>query len=267
MTPLKAIIKAILPERLRRSLQLARIAHLEGKQWHMLSWGAPATYRQDGLLSVHATGFDCDPRFAEAYAKGKATGSWGLSEVHWRAYIACWFAQHVIELGGGDFIEAGANRGGTALTIINYLGSNAFVDRKYYLLDTFNGLDPSQLTQNEAYKMKRFGQPYVECYEDVKQTFRDYNFVNLVRGPIPGTLPEVESKRIIYLHIDLNSAKPEVATLRYFWDKIVVGGVVLFDDYGWYESKDQRQALDALATEYHTKILALPTGQGLLIKT
>ena len=53
---------------------MARIANLEGKTWHMLSWGAPATYKQDGLLSVHATGFDRDPRFHEAYAKGRQPG-------------------------------------------------------------------------------------------------------------------------------------------------------------------------------------------------
>ena len=100
------------------------------------------------------------------------------------------------------------------MTIINYLGADAFINRSYYLLDTFRGLESTQLTKNELDKLNRFGQPYSECYEDVKRTFREFAFVKLIRGIIPNTLLEVPSQKVVFMHIDLNSAKPEVATLR-----------------------------------------------------
>ena len=264
---IKNAVKRVLPEIWLRRLRLARIAELEGDQWHMLWWGAPATYRQDGLLSVHATGFDHDPDFLTAYMKGRSTGSWGLSEVHWRAYIACWAGWHALRLGDGDFVETGTNRGGTALTIIEYLGDKAFAGRKFFLLDTFSGMDYSLLTPKELEKFRRSGQPYTECYEDVKKTFAKYDFVRLIKGSIPGTLSEVTPARVVFLHIDMNSAKPEVAAIEHFWGRMPSGAIALFDDYGWVESKEQRSALDEFAKTKSVKILALPTGQGILIKS
>jgi O-methyltransferase len=267
MNLIKNAIKKILPEAWSGRIRMAGIAYMEELGWHMLHWGAPATYRQDGLLSVHATGFDSDMRFQKAYAIGKATGSWGASEVHWRAYVACWAGWHALRLGNGDFVEAGTNRGGTALTMIHYLGDEAFLGRQFFLMDTFAGMDDDELTANEREKFQRTPQSYKECFEDVRRTFLSREFVRLVRGSIPGTLSQVQSKRVLFLHIDMNSAKPEVATIAHFWESIPIGGIVLFDDYGWVESREQKNALDEYVKEKAVKILALPTGQGLLIKS
>jgi hypothetical protein len=267
MSKLKSLAKRALSQRILNVLRMLRIGHLEGKQWHILHWGAPATYCQDGLLSVHATGYDSDQRFLAAYEKGRSTGSWGESQVHWRAYVACWAGLHALKLGAGDFVEAGSNRGGTALTMVDYLGSKAFSGRRFYLMDTFSGMDFSLLTAGELQKFRMTGQPYKECYEEVKSTFSPYPFVTLIRGAIPGTLSQVNPERVVFLHIDMNSAKPEVAAMEYFWDRLVPGAVVLFDDYGWMESREQKAALDEFASSRSTKILAMPTGQGLLLKT
>ena len=38
---------------------------------------------------------------------------------------------------------------------------------------------------------------------------------------------------IIYLHIDLNSSELTLAALDFFFPKLVHGGIIIFDDYGW----------------------------------
>jgi len=64
----------------------------------------------------------------------------------------------------------------------------------------------------------------------------------------------------------MNIAVAELAVLTHFWDNIVPGGIVLFDDSGWMAYQKQKQVLDDFTSRHGVKILNLPTGQGLLIK-
>jgi len=43
--------------------------------------------------------------------------------------------------------------------------------------------------------------------------------------------------------------------------------MVLLDDYGFVSYEEQKNALNVFAREKDIEILALPTGQGLIIKT
>jgi O-methyltransferase len=88
----------------------------------------------------------------------------------------------------------------------------------------------------------------------------------LVKGSIPDTLNDVQIEDICFLHIDMNCALPEVEALKFFWDKMVKGGMVILDDYGWLYHIEQKRAIDEFAKPKGINILTLPTGQGILIK-
>jgi len=79
------------------------------------------SYAQDGLYTLHCADFMRDEHFAKAYAAGEATGSWSGAAVHWRVYVACWFAERASSL-EGDLIECGVNRGGISRAIVSYMG-------------------------------------------------------------------------------------------------------------------------------------------------
>ena len=64
----------------------------------------------------------------------------------------------------------------------------------------------------------------------------------------------------------MNIAAPEVAALEFFWDKLVIGAVVLLDDYGFQHYAEQYEAMNDFAAKHNVAIATLPTGQGLLIK-
>ena len=64
----------------------------------------------------------------------------------------------------------------------------------------------------------------------------------------------------------MNAEAPERAALEFFWDRVVPGGVVFLDDYAFRGHDAQRRSFDAFAEEHRVGILALPTGNGLLIK-
>jgi len=65
----------------------------------------------------------------------------------------------------------------------------------------------------------------------------------------------------------MNCAEPEVKALDYFWDKIVTGGIVILDDYSQPMHVEQRDAIDRFCLTKNSKVLSLPTGQGLIVKS
>src|SRR5437764_15424953 len=133
------------------------------------------TYMEDGLITRHNADFLNDPKFAAAYAKGKATGSWGNMNPRWRVYTACWAAAHAANL-PGDFVECGVNRGGMALAIMEYVNFNS-LGKQFFLLDTFSGFPEG----SQAASPNR-GQ-YSDCYDEVVKTFASYPGARIIRGP------------------------------------------------------------------------------------
>ena len=61
--------------------------------------------------------------------------------------------------------------------------------------------------------------------------------------------------------------QPEVAALEFFWDKMLPGGIIILDDYGYPGAMDQKLAHDAFAASKGAMILGLPTCQGLILKS
>lgn len=222
------------------------------------------TYAQDCLYTTVNADFMHDKRFARAYAKGRSLmlDAWGDYQFHWRAYVVCWAADRAKDL-PGDFVECGVNTGMLDRMVIDYVDFAA-LPKTFYLMDTFRGMDEAYSTDAEMKRSHHMG--YVDVYEQVKKTFAQFPNVRLVKGPIPDTLPLVPSKSIAYLSIDMNCVAPEIAALEFFWDKVVSGGVIIFDDYGFPGHETQKHAHDAFAVQKGVSILALPTGQGLIIK-
>ena len=77
---------------------------------------------------------------------------------------------------------------------------------------------------------------------------------------------EVAASAIAYLSLDMNWAVPEQRAAEYFWDRIVPGGIILHDDYGFKLHEEQRKMMDRFAASRGVQVLALPTGQGIILK-
>ena len=100
----------------------------------------------------------------------------------------------------------------------------------------------------------------------MRATFAEYPNVILIRGRVPATLPLVPSERIAYLCLDMNAVAPEISAITYFWNRIVPGGMILLDDYGFRAHAAQQRAFDLFARQHRVRILSLPTGHGLIVK-
>jgi O-methyltransferase len=218
------------------------------------------TYAEDGIIASRNNDFLFSGKFANAYKSGKATGSWGDMDLRWRVYVCCWAGQRAMSL-PGDFVECGVNRGGMASAVMKYTNFSES-DKIFYLLDTYCGI-PEEMKSSSA----TLDFDYPDCYDDVCKTFSHVSNARIVRGAIPSTLPQVESQQIAYLALDMNSSSPEIAAAEFFWDKIVSGGLIVLDDYCYSKHfMDQKLAFDNLSHQLSTEVLALPTGQGIILK-
>jgi len=227
-------------------------------------------FAYDGLHTdpriIHNHDFMRDPRYVRAYNLGyEALGH--DHKMFWRLHVALWAASCGAKL-EGDFVECGVWRGFLSTAILNYVDWPR-LNKHFYLFDTYAGLDERHLTQGELanqQKLDHFKHYFTDCYDFVKQHFAAYNRVHVVRGTVPETLNQVKIDKVAFISIDMNCVLPEVAAAEHFWDRMAPGAVMLLDDYGFVSYEEQKRGFDKFAVGKGVEILALPTGQGIIIK-
>jgi O-methyltransferase len=238
--------------------------YAELKRPELNHFHGPITYDTDSLKTSNNCDFIHEARFAKAYAEAAATKPWEGFTLQWRTYIVCWFADHVKDL-EGDFVECGVNTGAYAKAVISYVDFN-HLNKTFFLLDTFEGMVEAMVSEPErkAGVSSYFGS-YKNVYDQVRNTFAA-DRVKIIKGAVPETLPQCTAQKIAYLSIDMNCVAPEIAAAHYFWDKLVPGGVMILDDYGFPQHINQKIAFDQFAKEKGVEILCLPTAQGIVLK-
>ena len=236
---------------------------------HSIFWG-------DRMLTLDkALGFLADPTFTAAWEQVRGAHDYDqyddAQSIAWRLNTLVWAAKAALRLPEGDFVECGVFQGDMSLVVLQasgILGSG----RRLYLFDSFEGIDPGRLIDGEYSSFTN----YVEManshyrkpglYEGVVARFTPYPEVSVHKGFLPESLEGRTPDKIAWLHIDLNAAKPEVDTLTALFDRIVPGGLIVLDDYGWLPFKAQRDSEDLFFAERGYTVLEMPTGQGLIVK-
>lgn len=213
------------------------------------------TFWDDGMATVHNFNFIYDKRFLEAY---KISGETDIG-MGFRVYNYCWAAKQASHL-DGDYVECGVKEAMFSRAMTHYVEFEKLVDKKLYLLDTYDGLIKEQITDKEHFYS------YPSVYEEVKEYFKKYPNVEIIKGLVPDTLSQIKSNKICYLSIDMNCAYPEVKTLEGLWDKMVSGGIIILDDYAYKGHQVQMKAIDKFIKNKGVKVLNLTCGQGMIIK-
>jgi len=144
----------------------------------------------------------------------------------------------------GDLVECGCARGGSAALMalsLRQLGEH----RKLWLFDTFEGL-PAPTAEDPDYEIAElFTGSCLGQLEDVRELFRDQGVadgVEFVKGLFQDTIPHSPVERIALLHIDGDWYESVKVCLDALYDKVVPGGIIQFDDYGYW--KGARKAVD-----------------------
>jgi O-methyltransferase len=214
-----------------------------------------AWFLADNLMTYgHTRGFLTDQRFVAAVvAAAPKPMERGLA---WRTHTMCWAAQSCEKL-DGDFVECGTYEGYTMEVVLHYL--HGLPGRRLWLYDLFN-------PTGAAGEGKPMPEHSPRLYERVRARFERWPNVTVTRGKVPDILATVAPERIAFLHIDMNNAAAELGAMERLFDRLVTGGIVVLDDYGWTGYRDQKAAADVFAAARGLSVLELPTGQGMLLK-
>ncbi len=174
----------------------------------------------------------------------------------WRTYILEYFINRTLQL-EGDIFELGVLTGDTADYLCKSVISSS-INKTFYLIDLFEWKDGDKHTKREELFIENL-------FRRTEERFQRYNFVKIIEGDVRDRLPEIKPEKVSFAHIDLNNPEAEEFSLNYLAPRMVKGGCIIFDDYGWWGYSDQKKSIDAAVESLSMSILELPTGQGLLM--
>jgi O-methyltransferase len=162
--------------------------------------------------------------------------------------------RHSIE---GDVVECGVWRGGSMMAAARTLIAAGDTSRDLFLFDTFEGMPPPSQAD-----VRHDGRPASELLananpdtswvwavaqlDDVRERFASLPYpdprVHFVKGKVEDTIPESAPDRIAVLRLDTDWYESTAHELEHLYPRLVPGGVLLLDDYGYWEGA--RRAVD-----------------------
>jgi hypothetical protein len=154
----------------------------------------------------------------------------------------------------GDLVECGCAQGGSAALMALTL-AQANAQRRLWLFDTFAGLPAPTLGDPDFEIADLFTGTCVGTVAEVRGLFQRLSVdkeVRLVQGLFQDTMPSAEIRQIALLHIDGDWYESVKACLENLFDKVVPGGIVQFDDYGYWQGA--RKAVDEFFAKRGIKV-------------
>jgi len=156
----------------------------------------------------------------------------------------------------GDFVELGTWRGGSAKIVMESLLESHLENVPHcWLFDSFTGMpDPTEhdriIDGKHASEYKHLGMPdddsktYDICCKYLSHVDYPKTHLHIIKGMFEDTFPvyENEISEISILHVDCDWYDSVKQSLNTFYDKTVIGGYIILDDYGTWDGA--RKAVD-----------------------
>jgi hypothetical protein len=133
-----------------------------------------------------------------------------------------------------------------------------------HLFDTFAGMPAEAAKDPSRHKESDFGDASLDAIRNYLQHFP---FVALHPGFIPETFKAVKDSKFAFVHIDVDLYQTTKDCCAFFYDRMVSGGVMIFDDYGFPRYRfAEKQAADEFFSDKAESLISLATGQCIVIK-
>jgi len=159
----------------------------------------------------------------------------------------------------GDTAECGAYKGASSFLICRRIAETG---KTHHVFDSFEGLS-SPNKEDGSYWTKGD----LCCNEqEIVKTLKTFKFVVYHKGWIPDRFHEVKKKSFCFVHLDVDLYQPTLDSLSFFYKRMLPGGIILCDDYGFVSCPGAKSAMDQFFAEKPEPVISLTTGQGLVIK-
>ncbi|MET3423411.1 putative O-methyltransferase YrrM [Actinoplanes tereljensis] len=174
----------------------------------------------------------------------------------------------------GDVVECGVWRGGSMLAIAKVLQENGDTSRDLHLYDTFEGMsEPSEHDKRHDGKSAAemlaasditSGVWAYASLEDVQETMGLSGYpddkIHYYKGKVEETIPAHVPEKISILRLDTDWYESTKHELEHLWPRLVPGGVLLLDDYGWWDGA--KRAVDEWLEQTGLPLLLLRMDEG-----
>jgi hypothetical protein len=235
------------------------------ESWSLVPFPAQKgdVFNADNLATVNRHKFTSDEKFKEAKFAGESRWSGvPIRDISWRLNVILWATGKALKNtnNGEIFIECGTGKGYMAAAIAKYHNFK-LKSPDFYLIDTY--LKNFNISEHNSLSPADFA--YTDNVDEVKDYFKTYSSIKVVKGLIPEILNQLPKRNIALLHVDLNNAKAEKAALHFLKEYFISGTILVFDDYGGPGGEDQAIEHERFAKENEKDLLILPTGQSIII--
>jgi hypothetical protein len=139
----------------------------------------------------------------------------------------------------GHIVECGVYKGASLIRFTSFreILENAY-SRKVIGFDIF-GKFPQNDERDQGFieKFEKAGGNGISIDElEAVFAYKSFNNYELVKGNISETVPNYlkdnPELKIALLHIDVDVYQPSMVVLEHFYDRVVRGGLIVFDDFG-----------------------------------
>ena len=159
----------------------------------------------------------------------------------------------------GDMAEIGVYQGGSAKLICE-----AKKKRNLFLFDTFEGLpDVSNIDTHFGKKVWDKNQFNNTSEEQVKTFLKDYDNVKIVKGIFPNSVEHIGNTKFSFVHLDVDLYKSTIDCLRYFFPRMINGGIILIHDF---HTDGIKNAIKEYSSENPIQVIDLSGTQGIILK-
>jgi O-methyltransferase len=189
----------------------------------------------------------------------------GRTYLHVDRLYTLWQAVRNMPLTSQGAIEIGVYEGGSIRFIAAALRGRG-LELPLAACDTFAG---HAVVDESVDGRHQVGKQFVKVSaDDVRAYLRDYPNVRVVEGDIHHTSASLDHMRQLGLvHIDVDVYPPTRHSLETFAPRVVAGGTIVVDDYGFKTCPGARKAVDEFAAQHpEFSLWHLVTGQALLVR-
>ena len=160
----------------------------------------------------------------------------------------------------GDVAEFGVYMGHTAAAMNRALEQQKS-EKQLYLFDSFSGMPEITYPLDGVWKKGDLASPV----ESVRELFKGSQRVNILPGYFSETLPQHPNLRFSFCHVDCDLYSSVKECISYILPRLSIGGVIVFDDYGFRDTQGAKAAIDECFGQSHQPFVPLPTGQAVYL--
>jgi hypothetical protein len=184
---------------------------------------------------------------AQAYA-----GEEPLHDIERLMFLSLTFDQVHKEGLGGDLAELGVYKGSTGAVLARYARR---LNRRLYLMDTYQGFDQQDFSGVDAGQAPRF---HDTSLARVRDRVGESN-VRYVQGFFPQSADQLpDDARYCLVHIDTDLYAPIMSGLEYFYPRMVPGGFLIVHDYGSLLWAGAEKAVDRFFADKPECVIHIP---------